>query len=170
MDLFLRTSLCNLSMPACSHQRERTAMTKKSRQHPTTKPSPRPRDEACRENKRGDLCRAEHTATAAKTSIIPLIVILLILPLHAIAQSGRLTTAPITTAAADNNRSAQSLYDEANTYIEKKYEEFNQKKLPFDPKLEAATRQAQRDLAARNAATILARENLAAADFYYLGM
>lgn len=85
------------------------------------------------------------------------------------AQSGRLKAAAATAAAADN-RSAQALYEEANNYIDKKYDEFNLNKVPFDPKLEAATRQEQTDLAAHNAATLSARGALAGTDVYYLGM
>src|SRR6266480_3214585 len=77
----------------------------------------------------------------------------------ALAQSGR----------AKDTRSAQALYEEADNYLAKKYEEFNQKKTPFDPKLEAATRQEQKDLATRNAATLAARPSLVGDDYYYLG-
>jgi thiol-disulfide isomerase/thioredoxin len=62
------------------------------------------------------------------------------------------------------------MYDEANTYISKKYAEFNLKHVPFDAKLEAATKQEQRDLAARLARTLAARDKLTGHDLYYLGM
>jgi thiol-disulfide isomerase/thioredoxin len=71
--------------------------------------------------------------------------------------------------AAKDLRSAQALYEEADNYIAKKYEEFNRKKTPFDPALETATRQEQKDLAARNAAQLAARSSLAGDDLYYLG-
>jgi thiol-disulfide isomerase/thioredoxin len=82
-----------------------------------------------------------------------------------VAQSGRLTTPK----AAPDTRSAQVLFEEADSYVTKKYEEFNLKKIAFDPKLEAATKQEQKDLAARNAATLAARASLAGNDLYYLG-
>lgn len=72
-------------------------------------------------------------------------------------------------AAVSDTRSAQALYDEANGYIGKKYEEFNARKVAFDPRLDAATKQEQQDLAARNAATLAARGALAGDDLYYLG-
>jgi len=75
----------------------------------------------------------------------------------------------VAVAKADT-RSAELLYDEANTYITKKYADFNQRQILFDLKLEAATRQEQKDLAARNAATLAGRGALEAKDLYYLGM
>src|SRR6266545_3967105 len=72
--------------------------------------------------------------------------------------------------AKPDMRPAQALYEEANGYLEKKFEEFNQKKLPYDPKLEATTKQKQKDLIARNTATLEARGSLAGTDLYYLGM
>src|SRR3972149_987164 len=53
-----------------------------------------------------------------------------------------------------DTRTAQALYEEANDYLEKKFAEFNKQKLAYDPKLEANTKQQQKDLAVRNAATI----------------
>src|ERR1700682_2921079 len=96
-----------------------------------------------------------------------LLLCLALLTPSSFAQSGPGKATPIVVADA---RSAQQLYEEANNYISKKYEEFNLKKLGFDPKLEAATRQEQRDLAAQLAATLTARTTLAAKDLYYLGM
>ena len=69
-----------------------------------------------------------------------------------------------------DKRAAQVLYEEANNYLEKKVAEFIKKKLPYDPKLEAQTKQEQRDLAGRNAAVLQARGHLAGEDLYYLGM
>ena len=50
------------------------------------------------------------------------------------------------------------------------YAEFNKQKLPYDQKLEAKTKQEQKDLAAKYAAVLQARKSLDAADVYYLGM
>jgi len=70
-------------------------------------------------------------------------------------------------------RPAQVLYEEANSYLDKKYAEFNKDRRSYDPKLEANTRQEQKDLATRNAVTLEARNARNApdkTDLYYLGM
>ncbi|HEY0761482.1 MAG TPA: TlpA disulfide reductase family protein [Pyrinomonadaceae bacterium] len=69
-----------------------------------------------------------------------------------------------------DNRSAQALFEDANGYLGRKYQEFNKQKLPYDPKLEATTKKEQRDLAVKNAATLQLRSSLKADDLYYLGM
>jgi thiol-disulfide isomerase/thioredoxin len=74
------------------------------------------------------------------------------------------------TASAAAEVSAAALYEEAAGYAPKKFQEFQQQKVAFDPKLLEKTVQEQRALAARNAARLAARTNLAGADFYYLGM
>ena len=35
----------------------------------------------------------------------------------------------------EDKRSAQALYEDANGYIGRKYQEFNKQKLPYDPKV-----------------------------------
>jgi len=35
----------------------------------------------------------------------------------------------------DDKRTAQALYEDANGYIGRKYQEFNKQKLPYDPKV-----------------------------------
>ena len=72
--------------------------------------------------------------------------------------------------AKDDKRSAQALYEDANGYLGRKYQEFNKQKLPYDSKLEVQTRKEQKDLAVKNAATLQARSSLKADDLYYLGM
>lgn len=91
-------------------------------------------------------------------------------------------------------QTAQALYEEANSYLDKKFAEFNKQKLAYDPKLDATIKQEQKDLAARNAAVLEARlnvrtasgsdrapgahnadvpearDNVAETDRYYLGM
>src|SRR4026207_2023923 len=69
-----------------------------------------------------------------------------------------------------DNRSAQALYEDANGYLGRKYQEFNKQKLPYDPKLEAQTKKEQKDLAVKNAATLQSRSSLKGDDLYYLGM
>jgi len=70
----------------------------------------------------------------------------------------------------NDNRTAQALYEDANGYLGRRYQEFNQKKLPYDPKLEAQTKKEQKDLAIKNAATLQARSSLKDEDVYYLGL
>ena len=69
-----------------------------------------------------------------------------------------------------NPRTAQALYDEANSYLEKKFAEFNKQNKAYDRNLEETTRQEQRDLATRNAAILQSRPTLKGNDIYYLGM
>jgi thiol-disulfide isomerase/thioredoxin len=78
-------------------------------------------------------------------------------------------TPPTGTESNTDARSAQALYDEANTYLEKKFAEFNKQNKAYDRKLEETTKQEQRDLAARNAAILEARV-VKGNDVYYLGM
>ena len=70
----------------------------------------------------------------------------------------------------EDKRSAQALYEDANGYLGRKYQEFNKQKLAYDPKLEAQTKKEQKDLAVKNAAIIQSRSSLKADDIYYLGM
>ena len=69
-----------------------------------------------------------------------------------------------------DKRPAQELFEDANGYLGRRYQEFNRKKLPFDPKLEAQTKREQKDLAVKNAAILQARAPLSDDDFYYLGL
>lgn len=69
-----------------------------------------------------------------------------------------------------DTRPAQALYEDANGYLGRKYQEFNKQKLPYDPKLEAQTRKEQKELAIKNAATLQERAHLSDEDVYYLGL
>jgi thiol-disulfide isomerase/thioredoxin len=69
-----------------------------------------------------------------------------------------------------DNRPAQALYEDANGYLGRKYQEFNKRQLPYDAKLEAQTKKEQKDLAVKNAATLQARSPLTGDDLYYLGL
>ena len=69
-----------------------------------------------------------------------------------------------------DTRPAQELYEDANGYLGRRYQEFNKQKLPYDPKLEAQTKKEQKDLAIKNAALLASRSPLAGDDLYYLGM
>ena len=77
--------------------------------------------------------------------------------------------APAVTGKPDN-RSAQVLFEDANGYLGRKYQEFNERKLPYDAKLEAQTKNEQKELAVKNAAILQARSPKAAEDIYYLGL
>ena len=74
------------------------------------------------------------------------------------------------TPAKIDDRPAQVLYEDANGYLGRRYQEFNKQNLPFDPKLETKTRAEQKDLAVKNAETLRNRKNLAPTDLYYLGL
>jgi thiol-disulfide isomerase/thioredoxin len=67
-------------------------------------------------------------------------------------------------------RPAQELYEDANGYLGRRYQEFNKKKLPYDPKVEAQVRKEQQELAVKNAAILKTRSPLKGEDLYYLGM
>ena len=69
-----------------------------------------------------------------------------------------------------DTRPAQELYEDANGYLGRRYQEFNKQKLAYDPKIEAQTKKEQKDLAIRNAAILASRSPLAGDDLYYLGM
>ena len=73
-------------------------------------------------------------------------------------------------ASDTDRRAAQELYEDANGYLGRRYQEFNKQKLPFDPKLEAQTKKEQKDLAIKNAVTLANRSRLTSDDLYYLGM
>lgn len=77
---------------------------------------------------------------------------------------------PVQTPQAADTRSAQTLYQDANGYVHRQYLEFNKQQLPYDPKLEARTRQQQKDLAVTNASVLESRASLTSEDLYYLGM
>ena len=67
-------------------------------------------------------------------------------------------------------RPAQELYEDANGYLGRRYQEFNKKKVAYDPQLEAKTRKEQQELALKNAAILKARSSNSADDVYHLGM
>jgi thiol-disulfide isomerase/thioredoxin len=89
--------------------------------------------------------------------------------LQGFAQARRITNPPPSTAPA-NVRAASELYEEASSYAAKKFQEFQSRQLPFDPKLAEKTVQEQKELAARYAAELLARQNLSGDDLYYTGL
>lgn len=100
-----------------------------------------------------------------------IILIFSTLTLYAAAQSGRVTSnQPSDTIPESEQPSPKAMYDEANAYSKKKFDEFQQKKLPYTDALYEQTLREQKQLAARYAATLTARPQLEGDDFYYLGM
>ncbi|HJZ80891.1 MAG TPA: redoxin domain-containing protein [Pyrinomonadaceae bacterium] len=70
---------------------------------------------------------------------------------------------------ANEARTAAQLFEEADNYARRKFEEFEKRKMPFDKQLEEKIRQEQRDLAARHANALTARKP-ARDEVYYLGL
>ncbi|HEX5832333.1 MAG TPA: redoxin domain-containing protein [Pyrinomonadaceae bacterium] len=99
---------------------------------------------------------------------VRLLFLLLLLPASLAGQQA-LDVKSVETAKPDN-RPAQALYEDANGYLARRYQEFNKQKLPYDPKVEAQTRKEQHDLAIKNAAILKARSPLSNEDLYFLGM
>lgn len=97
---------------------------------------------------------------------VHLVVLLLLSVAPSFAQA---LDAKIDTSKVDQ-RSAQALFEDANGYLGRRYQEFNKKQLPYDAKLEAQTRKEQQELAVKNAAILKARSSLSKEDLYYLGM
>ena len=57
-------------------------------------------------------------------------------------------------------RAAKVLFEEAQAYlVDRKFTEFNKQKIPYDQKLEAKTKQEQKDLAAKYAAVLQSRKS-----------
>ena len=78
--------------------------------------------------------------------------------------------APAQTPEANNNeRSAQAVYEDANGYLGRRYQEFNKQNLAYDPKVEAKVKKEQHDLALKNASILEARK-LEDDDRYFLGL
>ncbi len=88
------------------------------------------------------------------------------------AQSGRTNAqnSDELTTEKPSTLSAEQLFNEASSYYRTKLTEFQTKKIPYNEKLRLQTAQEQRQLAAKNAAILLARNNLTGEDFYFLGM
>src|SRR5258706_6025455 len=72
--------------------------------------------------------------------------------------------------AKPDKRTAKVLYEEAKSYLDTAFAGFNKQKIPYDQKLEAKTKQEQKDLAAKYAAVLQTRKSLSDGDTYYLGM
>ena len=91
----------------------------------------------------------------------------------AAAQSGRAAQTILTNGAAANpdndSRSAADLFADADTYANKKFEQFNKLKMPYDRQVEDKIKKEQRELAATYAKALATRK-LEGKDVYYLGL
>jgi thiol-disulfide isomerase/thioredoxin len=95
----------------------------------------------------------------------------LLLAVTVVGQTAAGSASALTSAReAVDERSAQELYEDANGYLGRRYAEFNKQKLGYDAKLEAKTKQEQKELALANAAILARRKDLSGDDLYYLGM
>ncbi len=104
---------------------------------------------------------------------LPFVVVLFLLfttPVFAQALNGNGVTTAKTDAETTDNRSAQALFEDANGYLGRRYQEFNKQNRPYDPKLEEKTKKEQAELAVRNAGILRARPSLTSEDLYYLGL
>ena len=71
--------------------------------------------------------------------------------------------------AKSDNRSGRELFQDADSYLQRRFQEFNKQKLPFDPAVEPRTREEQKQLAAKNAEILESRKSLSPDDIFYLG-
>lgn len=89
-------------------------------------------------------------------------------------QSGRIgptQSASTNSAAAEtSDLTSEQMYTEASLYARNKYAEYEQKKIAYNKTLHEKTQRDQKQLAAKYAAVLAARENLTADDVYFLGM
>ncbi|HEV7796580.1 MAG TPA: TlpA disulfide reductase family protein [Pyrinomonadaceae bacterium] len=102
-----------------------------------------------------------------------LLAVLLLLAMSApdaLAQKVQPASSKKEATAAVEKRPAKVLFEEAQSYVARAYAEFNKQKVPYNQKLEATTKQEQKDLAAKYAAVLEARKSLKDEDYYYLGM
>lgn len=104
-----------------------------------------------------------------------LVPILFLLAFSVFSQSGRVAPNTATDQAITDETKAKAptvkeLFDEANTYAKSKFAEFETKKVAFSDALYKQTIGERKQLAAKYAATVLSRKDLAGEDFYYLAM
>ncbi len=100
--------------------------------------------------------------------------LLLSLSINIFAQSRRVNPnvrTPANPATVEiKNLTVEEMFTEASTYAKLKFAEFERKKIPFTENLYKYTFLEQKQLAAKYAASLSTRQNLAGADFYFLGM
>lgn len=103
--------------------------------------------------------------------LIAVVLILLVSPSSfAQALDGKTVETKTDGTTKPEERPAQALYEDANGYLGRRFQEFNKKNLAYDPKLEAQTKKEQQELAVKNAAILKARAPQSNEDLYYLGM
>ena len=90
-----------------------------------------------------------------------LYVVVLLAPSLARAQAG---PANDQTTVTPDARPGNVLFAEADKYLEKKFAQFNKEKIPYDSKLEAKTRQEQKELATKYAEVLHSRSSLSEMD------
>src|SRR6185295_15652218 len=107
-----------------------------------------------------------------RTALIPAALLFLAMTAVNVFPQGLQPAQPVSkeTSSEVEKRAAKVLFEDARSYVDRKYAEFNKQKIPYDQKLEATTKQEQKDLAAKYAAALQSRKSLAGADYYYLGM
>jgi thiol-disulfide isomerase/thioredoxin len=66
-------------------------------------------------------------------------------------------------------RTALQLFEDADNYTQKKFAEFEKRKMPYDQRIEEKIKQEQRDLAGQHV-TVLAARKMVGQDVYYLGL
>lgn len=71
--------------------------------------------------------------------------------------------------STEGAKSAAAMYDEANNYAKRKFEDFERRKLPYSEDLRQTTQREQKQLAAKYALQLTA-QNASGEDLYYLGM
>jgi thiol-disulfide isomerase/thioredoxin len=96
----------------------------------------------------------------------------------ALAQSGRVREASTTldtkiaaekSTDASDARTAAQLFEDADKYVQKKFDAFAKLKMPYDPKVDERVKREQRELATKYATLIAARKPTGQ-DVYYLGL
>lgn len=101
-----------------------------------------------------------------------LLIVLFLIP-NIFGQSGRVgprQSPPSSDSTEISGLTAEEMYTEANLYAMNKYAEYEQKKIPYSKQLHEKTQRDQKQLAAKYAVMLAARQNLSADDIYYLGM
>jgi thiol-disulfide isomerase/thioredoxin len=104
--------------------------------------------------------------TFCKQNYLTLLLALILFSAH----TGTIFSQTSTKTSKADDRPAQALFEDANGYLGRRYQEFNKQNLPYDVKLEQRTRQEQLDLAKQNAAILQSRKKLKGEDLYYLGL
>lgn len=104
--------------------------------------------------------------------ILPVLLLALCVFTHAQSRRVQQTSSVNQSASpsAANDQTVKQMFDEANSYIRLKRDEYDLKKVPFSERLYAQVKLEQRQLAAKYATAATARGNLAGEDYYYLGM